>query len=48
MSNKYVFCELNVTHLQFFIATYHQSEFELTEVQWKNSDERQWHLKTKF
>jgi len=52
MSNKYVFCELNVTHLQFFIATCRQSpkvnEFELIEVQWKNSDEKQWHLKTKF
>jgi len=47
MSNKYVFCELNVTHLQFSITTCRQrpkvNEFELIEVQWKNSDE-----KTKF
>jgi len=37
MSNKYVFCELNVTHLQFSIATCRKSqkvnEFELIEVQ---------------
>jgi len=37
MSNKYAFRELNVTHLQFSIATCRQSpkvnEFELIEVQ---------------
>jgi hypothetical protein len=52
MSNKHVYCELSITHLQFFIVTCRQSpkvnESELIEVEWKYSDEKQWHLKTKF